>query len=737
MGSEEKRTHKKEEYGQGRYRKYRRTEMPFWLFQGTFTQLDYGILMVLFVIGMVIRLYDIGNPGTASFGEKRYCQLVKQYFEKEFFVDIHPPLGKLIYFWIARISGWDGSLSVHELRDKFGESFPYIAMRLFLALCGVFSVIGTYYILRVSLCRRLVALFGTFLVLFENSLITQSRFLLLDSPLIASITYTIAMYLTFQKSTPFSRTWKFYLVFTGVGLGISVSIKLAGLFVFAWIGVLTVFQLWDYLGDLEVLLFQLGKHIFYRILCLILVPITIYLSIFNLHFRMQTEPTPELGEFSPRFKVAFKDSGYLTERPAAVVSGSKVTLKHNNLEKYLHSHNYHYLSGTQEQQVSLYGANFNSDNEWILVSAKENLEESTQHLKAITQGEEVRLLHKNTGKYLHVLDVRPPLSEYDYTYETSCSTTDNNDDNSYLFRVRIVRTKVPVDTNLPLIKLRATQTLFQLVNRNNNCHLISHPRKLPSWGFRQNEVLCIEGPTMPNSLWYVEENSHPLLDDDLRRQRILLTPPSFWEKVLEYHQVMLRRNRAVTEEHPEESSPEKWPITLAGIVYHSNKADESLLDVQGSQVYFLGNLAVYYVSFLAVLFITVFGSLKFLLFQLNPYKESSSLNLAGFIYSNTISFALGWYISYLPMFHLNRQLFLYHYLVALYFGILATALLAEYLIGKRPILGYFLIMLSAALTFRCFYQFLPLVYGLPWSRQDCISSTWFDSWQFDCGVYNQ
>ena len=736
MSSEEKNTYKKDGYGQGRYRKYRRTEVPYWQAQSPFTKLDYVIFVVLFVIGTMVRLYNIADPGVASFGEKHYCQLVKRYFEKEFFVDIHPPLGKLVYFWIARISGWNGEFNMHDMGDKFEESFPYLAMRLFLALCGVYTVVGTYYILRVSLCRRLVSLFGSLLVLFENSFITQSRFILLDSPLIACITYTIAMYLTFQNSNPFSRGWKFFLVCTGVGLGISASIKLASLFVFAWIFVLTGFQLWEYLGDLEVLLFQLAKHIFYRIICLILVPIAIYLSIFSLHFRMLTKPTPEIGEFSPRFKVAFEDSGYLTERPAAVVSGSKVTLKHNGLEKYLHSHDYHYPSGTQEQQVSLYGGNFNSDNEWILVSAKENLDESSQNLKAITHGEEVRLLHKNTGKYLHVLDVRPPLSEHDYAYEISCSTYDNNDDSNYLFRVRIVRTKVPVDTKLPFIKLRATQTLFQLINRNNNCYLLSHPRKLPSWGFRQNEVLCIEGPTMPNSLWYVEENSHPLLDDDLGRQRILLTPPSFWEKVLEYHQVMARRNRAITEEHPEESSPEKWPITLAGIVYHSSKTEESLSDSQGSQVYFLGNLAIYYISVLAILFITVLGSLKFLLFQLNPYKESRPLNQNGFIYANVISYALGWYISYLPMFHLNRQLFLYHYLVALYFAILTTALSAEYIIGKTPILGYFLVMLSSALSLRCFYQFLPLIYGLSWSRQACISSIWFDSWQFDCGVYN-
>lgn len=36
---------------------------------------------------------------------------------------------------------------------------------------------------------------------------------------------------------------------TGLGLGITVSIKWVGLFTIAWVGVLTLLQLWVLLGD--------------------------------------------------------------------------------------------------------------------------------------------------------------------------------------------------------------------------------------------------------------------------------------------------------------------------------------------------------------------------------------------------------------------------------------------------------------------------------------------------------
>lgn len=47
----------------------------------------------------------------------------------------------------------------------------------------------------------------------------------------------------------FDPNWWFWLVATGFGLGATVSVKWVGLFTIAWIGSLTVVQLWVLLGD--------------------------------------------------------------------------------------------------------------------------------------------------------------------------------------------------------------------------------------------------------------------------------------------------------------------------------------------------------------------------------------------------------------------------------------------------------------------------------------------------------
>lgn len=58
-------------------------------------------------------------------------------------------------------------------------------------------------------------------------------------------------------------------------------------------------------------------------------------------------------------------------------------------------------------------------------------------------------------------------------------------------------------------QLRALRTKFRLRHPLQNCYLFSHRVKLPDWGFEQQEVSCNKNPTLANSLWYIESNTHP------------------------------------------------------------------------------------------------------------------------------------------------------------------------------------------------------------------------------------
>lgn len=92
-------------------------------------------------------------------------------------------------------------------------------------------------------------------LLAENGLLTQARLILLDSPLVAATAFTVLAFTSFTNqheqgpAKAFQPTWWLWLVLTGLGLGITSSIKWVGLFTIAWVGCLTLLQLWVLLGD--------------------------------------------------------------------------------------------------------------------------------------------------------------------------------------------------------------------------------------------------------------------------------------------------------------------------------------------------------------------------------------------------------------------------------------------------------------------------------------------------------
>jgi dolichyl-phosphate-mannose-protein mannosyltransferase len=148
-------------------------------------------------------------------------------------------------------------------------------MRLLPAIMGILVVPIIFLTLRSSRCTQTTALLGAALITFENGLITQSRLILLDSPLVICTAFTAWAWTTFESKyhsagpftgspardpsgTPalqddvFSPDWWTWLALTGLGLGATVSMKWVGLFTIAWVGSLTCLQLWNLLGDLRV-----------------------------------------------------------------------------------------------------------------------------------------------------------------------------------------------------------------------------------------------------------------------------------------------------------------------------------------------------------------------------------------------------------------------------------------------------------------------------------------------------
>jgi len=174
------------------------------------------------------------------------------YLKREFYFDVHPPLGKMLVGLSGYLAGYNGSFEF-----KSGETYPpelnYTFMRLFNSAFGAVCVPLAYFTARELNFRRPVVWFVTLAVLCENSYTTISRFILLDSMLLCFTFTTVFCWSKFhrQQHDPFSPEWGLWLMLTGVSIGCVCSVKWVGFFVTALVGLYTIEDLWHKFGDLK------------------------------------------------------------------------------------------------------------------------------------------------------------------------------------------------------------------------------------------------------------------------------------------------------------------------------------------------------------------------------------------------------------------------------------------------------------------------------------------------------
>lgn len=706
----------------GELRQFPKTDLSDTVYENrtVHTKKERILVGILITFALVIRVANLATPNSVVFDEVHFGGFAKKYIKGAFFMDVHPPLAKLLFAAIGALGGFKGDFSFTAIGDVFPPNVPYVLMRQLSAFMGVATVLFMYFTLRTTGCSVIVSFFTASLLIIENGLVTISRYILLDSPLLFFIAGTAYFYCRTEISKPFSSRWFKYLTLCAIFLGFSLSSKWVGLFTFAWIGLANVFRLWFLIGDLTVPLPALFKHTIFRGCFLIFIPAIIYLFSFYIHFQVLPHQGDGAAFMSSAFSLDFDDSTIPRITTADVGVSSVITLRHLNTHGgYLHSHNHLYEGGSGQQQVTLY-PHLDDNNKWIVELYNETSE--PLEFRAITDGTKIRLKHMVTNRRLHSHDVRPSVSEVDWQNEASCYgfegfEGDPNDD----FIVEIVKDKSVA--GVAQERLRAIDTVFRLRHAMTGCYLWSHESQLPKWGFEQQEVTCATQGIKPLSLWYIEDNSNIYLPPDA--EKVGYRHLSFLQKFVELHKKMWKINSGLTAKHSFESRPFDWLLLNRGISYWAQAPH---------QIYLLGNPIVWWsASFLFVAY-AIYAVIMILKYHLG-YSIAVDEHVFNFNY-NVFIFLLGWGLHYLPFFLMDRQLFLHHYFPALYFAVLALGHVFQLIYAKnKRIFTYTLFAIIFAASFYCYYERLPITNGTNWSFEKCQKSKWFNSWDYDCSNF--
>ncbi|CAO3666880.1 unnamed protein product [Rhizopus stolonifer] len=634
-------------------------------------------------------------------------------------MDVHPPLAKMMIALVGKIAGLEDFDFKEIGKDYIVDQVPYIPMRVFCGFTGLLVVPMAYLTVRGAGHSIASGLVAALMVCYENGLIANNRLILLDPPLLFFTSFTALMWINFhnQRRKPFQFWWFVWLIATGAGLGLTVSCKWVGLFTITTIGTSTIKNLWEIWGNTRVSKQVFTRHFGARAICLIVLPVLIYMTMFVVHFHSLPNSGEGDGFMTPEFQQTLDGHAYI-QSPVDVAYESKVFIRHVATRGgYLHSHPHYYPGGSKQQQVTLYP--HRDDNNWWTIKKVDD--QDTETIEYIKHGDIVTLKHADSYKRLHSHDIRPPMTDVDYHNEVSTyGFEDFNGDANDHWRVEIIEgdKKDPISKD----RLRTIHTKFRLVHVMTGCNLFSHTVKLPDWGFDQQEVTCIKGGKMPKALWYVETTENTMLPLDA--EKVTYNKPGFISKFIELNKVMWDTNKGLTSSHPYDSRPKSWPFLRRGINFWSKDK---------LHLYLLGNPLIYWSASISV-FVYIVVKCAMIVLEKRDLGDFKDFKVhdesAGF-------FLAGWFFHYIPFFLMGRQLFLHHYMPALYFSILLFAvgfdLLTSRLINRKRTIAAGLWILAIIYVYR---YFIPITYAEPWTQALCEKAKWRSTWDFDCAQYH-
>lgn len=765
------------------------------------SRLDVQLVGALTFVAVLVRLAFLSNPPVVIFDEVHFGGFASKYLRGEFFLDVHPPLARLLVTLAGWLSGFRGDFSFHDIGvDYRRHAVPYVGMRAGSALFGVATVPLAFLTLTALGTSRMAAVAGALLVLFENALATQSRLILLDAYLIFFTAAALLAWTLFRReerdaTRHFGTQWWMTLATTGAALGCATSCKWVGLFTVATVGVQVVGGLWALWCNTLVPLRRIGQHVAAKAACLLALPAAIYVAAFWIHFALLHQHTSAAASMTLQFQQSFA-GGAIPPTNGPVYYGSTITLRQARRDSpgFLHSHEALYPAGTKQQQVTIYHHQ-DSNNEFVIrrpfvvgmTYTEADLEAPFEEegLFRLRHGDQVRLLHVNTGRFLHSHNEPAPVStKKEHHCEVSgyghhaTHFSDLNDN----WTVHIVGANgeplphPPRREDSPPISALQHRLIF--LHPLAGCVLHSNNKPLPEWGFRQGEVTCSREVRKGHTHWIIESNEHPLHGEDkdnfVARQR----RASFWEKFAELNGRMWVTNQGLTASHYFQSSPATWPFLRRGLGFwnalqvprseaeiaaeraarnprlaaeqpevdaaarETEKENYRVLGQQlkGRQVYLLGNVVtwlavtagVFTLALLAVGAVVVRQRIRFAP-GLGPLRQAIGLvlDLAG-LQSATGLLLSAWMLHYFPFFLMDRQLFLHHYLPALYCGILFLVALVDGLAvagGRGRVICFAALVGVAGLVF---VAYAPLGYGLPLSTRVCRALKLRSGWDWDC-----
>ena len=210
------------------------------------------LLGLVSLASLATRLHSLDMGSQVCWDETHFGKFAGWYINRTYFFDVHPPLGKLVIAGIGRAVGYNGTFGFRDAGQDFSAHPEVAAMRCAMAVLGA-ALAPAAFVTAWQLTGSCAAA-GTAasLIVFDTGFTSLTRYILLDQPLLLAIAASFHVSVLFGRVSlqpGFSAGWVWRLGALGLLLGAGVSVKLVGVFMIAYVGLLTLHDLWHLAGD--------------------------------------------------------------------------------------------------------------------------------------------------------------------------------------------------------------------------------------------------------------------------------------------------------------------------------------------------------------------------------------------------------------------------------------------------------------------------------------------------------
>lgn len=646
-----------------------------------------GHVAILIVFSVMLKTFNILFPKSVVYDELYTVKFVKSYFTRAFLFDVHPPFTKLIIALFVYIFRIDLQM-VGYIGEVYKPSYTgHVILRSISVILQITSLIFTYKTLSFWLSSNTSLLISMF-VLFETAFHIHYSLIIGDTYIYfynTMMLYAFSRYYFTRSNTS--------LLMLGIFYSMSISSKFTALFSVMPYLLWLIYDLYVMAIDKERPLF-IGResvlyHSFYRFLCLIALPIGIYLASFYIHFKLQRIYSEDAEIFSLGFQSYFENN-LLEESDKFILDRSVVTIINKENMLYIKSEEKNYEKGSQEQIV--YADAIKNENAiWQLVKVYYEGLDKTPFIK---NGNYIKIVNLLTEKYLRTHNVFAENSYEKKFREVCCHGSQSIGETD--------------DNDIWIIKSADDQ----IITRKSEFKLI-HPatglflgvNALPE--SKRHDVYGSVDGAHKYRYFYFEDNKidnhfkSSVKEPEIKEKICDYPTPKFFNLLYEYHCKMLSENNKINGNRIFASKPWKWIEMQKGILYwNSYYADDKK---QGGRIiYFIGNKINWIIS--NCVFILPFIMLIHNAMRIRGYSKRQCPFI---LHMALMQFAF----NFLPFFLFKRELYLTHYLPAYFYGLLAGLIMISFMGNK-------ILLILLTLSFSHFYRTKSFL-GLPMQLDYC------------------